>query len=151
FRHVVKRRTEERDDAIANHLVEDAVMLPYEIDGSLAPCFDELSDFFGRLEHLLGDAREARDVDVENADDLFARCEVLRFVVVAPDETRDVVGTERSRETPPFFVEVDDALANESGKSREELAIPRVECTGLRRDDDFSNDDRVRDAVDEDF
>ena len=61
-------RTEEADDAVADHLVEDAAVLPQEAHRARAPAVDELGDRRRALEHLLAELREAVDVGVEDRD-----------------------------------------------------------------------------------
>src|SRR5581483_5786863 len=74
---VVEGRAEERDDAVADHLVEDALLGPDAIDGAPAPGVDEAEDPLRRDEHLLGEPREAADVREDHGDRLLVRDEAL--------------------------------------------------------------------------
>ena len=67
-RFVVEGRAEEGDDAVADHLVEDAAVLPDEVHRVAAPDLDELGDRAGDLQDLLREPREPGDVDVEDRD-----------------------------------------------------------------------------------
>ena len=52
----VERRPEERDHAVADHLVEHAAVLPHELDGVAAPGLDELGDPRRCLQDCLRDS-----------------------------------------------------------------------------------------------
>src|SRR5690606_8612894 len=120
-------RTEETDDAVADHLVEDGVLLPEQGDDVAAPDLDELGDLRGLSEVLLGDARETADVTEHRGDHGFARREVAGAVVAVGEHPLHGALGESRRERAPLFRVVDEPPLEEVEEALDEVAVARAE------------------------